>query len=59
MRIASLALAVLLWVPALRGGAVEVGKPAPNFRVGTSEGKTLELRELRGKRVLVFFWASW
>ncbi len=46
-------------LPAASGAAVEVGKPVPDFRVGTTGGKTVEGSELRGKRVLVFFWASW
>lgn len=59
MRVAPLLLSLVLAAPAARAAAVEVGKPAPNFRVRTTDEKTLELRELRGKRVLVFFWATW
>ncbi len=64
MRIAPLLLALLLVAllvvgPAARAATVEVGQAAPNFRVGTAGEKTLELRQLRGKRVLVFFWATW
>jgi len=59
MRIAPLLLALLLVAPAAGATPVEVGQAAPNFRVSTVGEKTLELRELRGKRVLVFFWATW
>ena len=59
MRIAAVILSLFLTAPLARGAAVEIGKPAPNFRVTTSDGKTLELCDLRGKRVLVFFWATW
>ena len=38
---------------------VIVGQPAPAFSVATIDGARLELASLRGKRVLVFFWASW
>ena len=38
---------------------VAVGEPAPSFAVSTWEGKRLDIGALRGKRVLVFMWASW
>ncbi len=38
---------------------VTVGQPAPDFSVTTVEGRTFAISELRGKRVLVFLWASW
>lgn len=39
--------------------AVEVGKAAPEFSAKTPEGKTLSLKEARGKVTIVDFWASW
>ncbi|HEY6952062.1 MAG TPA: TlpA disulfide reductase family protein, partial [Bacteroidota bacterium] len=34
-------------------------KKAPNFSLKTSEGKTIELSKLKGKTVVVNFWATW
>ena len=35
------------------------GTPAPNFTLQTLDGKNLSLSDLRGKAVLVNFWATW
>ena len=34
-------------------------KPAPAFALPDLSGKTVRLEELRGKVVLLFFWATW
>jgi len=36
-----------------------VGSLAPEIKLNTPEGKTLALSSLRGKTVLIDFWASW
>jgi thiol-disulfide isomerase/thioredoxin len=36
-----------------------VGAPAPEIRQATPQGKELALSDLRGKVVLIDFWASW
>ncbi|MDQ3290331.1 MAG: AhpC/TSA family protein, partial [Bacteroidota bacterium] len=36
-----------------------VGKPAPDITLPTPDGKPLSLSSLKGKYVLVDFWASW
>lgn len=36
-----------------------VGQPAPAFSVTTLDGARLDIASLRGKRVLIFMWASW
>lgn len=35
------------------------GAPAPALRVTTLEGRVIDLASLKGKRVLVDFWATW
>jgi peroxiredoxin len=35
------------------------GKPAPDFSLQATNGKTLRLSDLRGKAVVVNFWATW
>lgn len=39
--------------------APEVGHPAPNFALRTPAGSTVRLSSLRGKVVLLNFWATW
>jgi len=34
-------------------------KPAPAFALPSLDGRTVRLEDLRGKVVLVFFWATW
>lgn len=38
---------------------IEVGNPAPDIEGVTPDGKTIKLSSLKGKYVLVDFWASW
>ena len=45
-----------LLVAAVGSAAV---KPAPNFALKTADGKTIELKQLAGKVVVVNFWATW
>ena len=37
----------------------ETPKPAPDFSLPDLEGRTVTLSELRGKVVLLFYWATW
>jgi cytochrome c biogenesis protein CcmG/thiol:disulfide interchange protein DsbE len=40
-------------------GPVAVGKPAPDFTLQTFDGQSIQLSSLKGKVVVVNFWASW
>jgi len=40
-------------------GGMGYGTPAPDFTLETLDGKNLSLSQLRGKAVLVNFWATW
>lgn len=55
-------LAVLAVISMLLLSAFALQQPkqkAPNFALKTAEGKTVELAKLKGKVVLVNFWATW
>jgi peroxiredoxin len=39
--------------------AVQVGQPAPEITLASPDGKSVSLSSLRGKYVLIDFWASW
>jgi cytochrome c-type biogenesis protein len=45
-------------LPATRG-PVQVGKPAPDFTLTDLDGHPVSLSALKGKPVLVNFWATW
>lgn len=35
------------------------GMPAPELTLPSLDGETVGLTDLRGKRLLLFFWGSW
>ncbi len=47
------------WVPAAQRGAVKSGDAAPNFQLRDMNGQLVALSDLRGKVVLLNFWATW
>jgi peroxiredoxin len=46
-------------VPTAAPVPVRVGADAPSFTLKTSDGKSITLADLRGKPVVLNFWASW
>ena len=44
---------------ALDAQAYDSPKPAPVFALPDPDGKVTRLEDLRGKVVLLFFWATW
>lgn len=40
-------------------GITMVNRPAPDFALNTFKGETISLADLRGKPVIINFWASW
>ncbi|WP_099158198.1 TlpA family protein disulfide reductase [Virgibacillus ndiopensis] len=45
-------------VPPGKSG-IEPGNTAPDFQLKTLAGETIKLSDLRGKKVMVNFWATW
>ena len=43
----------------LRPGEAAVGRQAPNFQLKDLDGRQVSLSELRGKIVMLDFWATW
>ena len=38
---------------------IKIGDPAPDFTLQSLDGREIRLSDYRGKRVLLFIWASW
>jgi peroxiredoxin len=53
-----LALLAFVSTPSCSSGKGD-GDSAPNFTLTTADGKTVELKKLEGKVVVVNFWATW
>lgn len=46
-------------VPTVGEGNVRIGQPAPYFRLEAVDGRILDLNEMKGKAVVLNFWATW
>ncbi len=46
-------------IPTSSRTLIREGMPAPQFALNTLDGKPMKLADLKGKAVLVNFWASW
>jgi thiol-disulfide isomerase/thioredoxin len=58
-RVAKLTLVVALSLPLSAFAEVKAGQAAPDFESATLSQQPLKLSSLRGKVVLLDFWASW
>lgn len=52
-------LVLLAWGVRMRGAPPLASGVAPDFTLTTFDGQTITLSELRGRPVLINFWASW
>ena len=55
----ALALMVPFAPPALAGNDLVIGQPAPAIALTTLDGRHIATRDLRGKVVILTFWATW
>ena len=47
------------YVASFQVQSFEPPKPAPAFALPSLDGRTVRLEDVRGKVVLLFFWATW
>jgi cytochrome c biogenesis protein CcmG/thiol:disulfide interchange protein DsbE len=52
-------IVIALGLKRLQQGPVQIGQQVPDFSFATFDGQQYNLKDLRGKVVVVNFWASW
>lgn len=57
--VCALLLALLIAPAANAGNHLVIGKPAPPITLTTLDGKHIDTHDLRGKVVILTFWATW
>lgn len=50
---------IVLYLGGQAVAPVKEGQPAPDFTLQTPDGETIKLSDLRGKPVMINFWATW
>ena len=43
----------------IASNGIEIGKSAPNFELTKLDGTNVKLSDLKGKKVILNFWATW
>ena len=46
-------------MPVAKANVVNVGESAPDFTLSSLDGRQVSLSDYRGKKTIVFMWASW
>jgi cytochrome c biogenesis protein CcmG, thiol:disulfide interchange protein DsbE len=59
LRYVVVAMMLIVAVTPLRANDLVVGQPAPPITLHTLDGKHISLHDLRGKVVILTFWATW
>ncbi|MEY4764712.1 MAG: hypothetical protein RI907_1385 [Pseudomonadota bacterium] len=59
LSLSACSMAAVLCAPTVAFAAAAVNAAAPDFTLRSAQGTNLRLQELRGKVVLVNFWATW
>ncbi|MFJ2986484.1 peroxiredoxin family protein [Collimonas sp. NPDC087041] len=54
-----LGLSIFGWSPMANANNLEVGKAAPQLILHTLDGRSIDSRDLKGKVVILTFWATW
>ena len=59
LRLGIVLLGLVALATAANAAPLKIGDPVPHFSLQTLDGKTLDITSLKGKVVLLDFWATW